>query len=364
MNRYKLLTPGPLTTTDTVKEEMLFDRCTWDDEYKQITQKIRGQLLAVAGVSPGEYTVVLLQGSGSFGVEATLTTALGEEDKCLIVTNGAYGDRMVAMANYMGLPHTVYATPYERPPEAQEIEAILQQDQAITHIAMVHCETTTGISNPLEVIAALAKTQGKTLIVDAMSSFGGIKIPVEQLGIDFLISSANKCIQGVPGFCFVLAKRVKLLECEGNARSLSLDLFDQWKQMDRDGKWRFTSPTHAVAAFSRALDELAAEGGVLARSARYRANNRLLREGLKELGFAAYVSEPLQSPIITTFLFPQIDFDFVDFYHYVKERGFVLYPGKLTELDSFRIGNIGEIYEADIQKLIQVIAEYLRGTAA
>ena len=195
-----------------------------------------------------------------------------------------------------------------------------------------------------------------------MSSFGGIKIPVEQLGIDFLVSSANKCIQGVPGFCFVLANRYKLLECEGNARSLSLDLFDQWKQMDRDGKWRFTSPTHAVAAFSRALDELAAEGGVLARNARYRANNRLLREGLKELGLTAYVAESLQSPIITTFLFPQIDFDFDDFYHYVKARGFVLYPGKLTDVDSFRIGNIGEIYEADIQKLIKIVAEYMRGT--
>ncbi len=360
MNRYKLLTPGPLTTTATVKEEMLVDRCTWDDEYKQITQKIRRQLLEIAGVSPEEYTAVLLQGSGSFGVEAVLGTALGEADKCLIVTNGAYGERMVAMARRLGLSHVVYQVAYNSPPSARDIETLLAADPAITHIAMVHCETTTGILNPLDKIAALAKSQGKTLIVDAMSSLGGVEIPVQELGIDFLVSSANKCIQGVPGFCFVLANRVKLLGCEGNARSLSLDLFDQWKHMDKDGKWRFTSPTHVVAAFSKALDELAAEGGVAARYERYRANNQLLRDLLKELGFAAYIEESLQSPIITTFLFPQFDFDFDEFYHYVKERGFVLYPGKLTDFDTFRIGNIGEIYESDIRQLCDIIADYTK----
>jgi len=360
MNQYKLLTPGPLTTTATVKEEMLIDRCTWDDEYKQITQKVRRQLLAVAGVSPLEYTTVLMQGSGSFGVEAVLTSVIGPDDKCLIVTNGAYGDRMVIMANYLGLSYEVCRVAFNAQPAAQDIKNMLAEDPSITHIAMVHCETTTGILNPLDEIAALAKANGKTLIVDAMSSFGGIEIPVRELEIDFLISSANKCIQGVPGFSFVLAKRIKLMECEGNARSLSLDLYDQWKHMDKEGKWRFTSPTHVVAAFSKALDELAAEGGVSARNARYRANNRLLRDTLKEMGFAAYVEERLQSPIITTFLFPTVDFDFDDFYRYVKKRGFVLYPGKLTEVDTFRVGNIGEIYEEDIRQLCNVIAVYMR----
>jgi 2-aminoethylphosphonate-pyruvate transaminase len=360
MNRYKLLTPGPLTTTTAVREQMLVDRCTWDDEYKQITQKIRRQLLEIAGVSPEEYSAVLLQGSGSFGVEAVLGTVLGESDKCLIVTNGAYGERMVAMASRLGLSHVVYQVAYNSSPSARDIEALLAADSMITHIAMVHCETTTGILNPLDKIAALANSQGKTLIVDAMSSFGGVEIPVQELGIDFLVSSANKCIQGVPGFCFVLAKRLKLLDCEGNARSLSLDLYDQWKHMDKDGKWRFTSPTHVVAAFSKALDELAEEGGVSARYARYRSNNQLLRNLLQELGFAAYIEESLQSPIITTFLFPQVDFDFDEFYHYVKERGFVLYPGKLTDFDTFRIGNIGEIYEEDIRQLCAIIADYTK----
>ena len=361
MNKYKLLTPGPLSTTDSVKEEMLFDRCTWDDEYKQITQKIRRQLLAIAEASPAEYTAILLQGSGSYGVEAVLSTALGPQDVCLIVTNGAYGARMVAMAGRLGISHSVYSTPCHQTPDPQEVRAILLENPGITHLAMVHCETTTGILNPLAQIAAVAKEQGKTLIVDAMSSFGGIEIPMEQLGIDFLVSSANKCIQGVPGFCFVLANRYKLRGCEGHAHSLCLDLYDQWREMDRDGKWRFTSPTHAVAAFSRALDELAGEGGVPARNVRYRENNLLLREGLAELGFSAYVDTRLQSPLITTFLFPAVDFDFADFYRYVKERGFVLYPGKLTEVDSFRIGNIGDIHAKDIHALIRIIDDYMKG---
>lgn len=360
MKNYKLLTPGPLTTTRTVKEQMQFDRCTWDDDYKQITQKIRRQLLEIAGVSPEEYTAVLLQGCGSFGVEAVLTTAIGPQDKCLFVINGAYGERMVKMASYMGLCHIVYAVPYNRAPSSSAVEEILARDESITHVAMVHCETTSGILNPLADIARIAKENGKTLIVDAMSSFGGVDIPVRGLGIDYLISSANKCIQGVPGFCFVLAKVDKLRNCEGNARSLSFDLYDQWQHMDRDGKWRYTSPTHVVAAFSQALDELEAEGGVQARQQRYQASNRLLRMKLKELGFDAYIKEEWQSPIITTFLFPNALFCFEDFYQYVKDKGYVLYPGKLTDIDTFRIGNIGEIYEADIRQLCGIIAEYMR----
>lgn len=360
MKSYKLLTPGPLTTTMSVKAAMQFDRCTWDDDYKQITRKIRRQLLAIAGVSPAEYTAVLLQGSGSFGVEAVLTTAVGPAGKCLFITNGAYGERMVKMASYMGLCHTVLAMPCNQVPAAADIEKILAGDEAITHVALVHCETTSGILNPLAEIAQITKAYGKILIVDAMSSFGGVEIPVQELGIDYLVSSANKCIQGVPGFCFVLARIDLLQQCEGNARSLVLDLYDQWRHMDGDGKWRYTSPTHVVAAFSQALDELEAEGGVQARQQRYQASNDLLRTRLKELGFAAYIAEERQSPIITTFLFPDAAFCFQDFYQHVKERGYVLYPGKLTDSDTFRIGNIGEIYETDIQQLCEIIAEYMR----
>jgi len=361
MRNYKLLTPGPLTTSKAVKEEMLFDRCTWEDDYKQITQKIRAQLLKLAGAPESDYTAVLMQGSGSFVVESVLHTAVSEQDKLLIITNGAYGERIVKMAKYLRLNFVEYRTAYNEHPNEAKVRDILEADETITHIAMVHCETTTGILNPLTLAAQLAEDYDKKLIIDAMSSFGGVEMNIAELEIDFLISSSNKCIQGVPGFGFVLANKLELIACEGNARSLSLDLFDQWKEMDKDGKWRFTSPTHVVAAFSKAIDELLEEGGVSARFERYHNNNSVLRSRLAEIGFTAYITEEKQSPIITTFLYPSETFSFIDFYSYVKEKGFVLYPGKLTDIDTFRIGNIGEIYETDIQELCDVIKEYMGG---
>jgi 2-aminoethylphosphonate-pyruvate transaminase len=300
-----------------------------------------------------------MQGSGTFAVESVMTTAFSKGDKALVITNGAYGDRIVKMANYIGINYTVYGVEYNEYPNESSIRMILEEDKEITHIVMVHCETTTGILNPLEMVANLSKTYGKTLIIDAMSSFGGIEINIPELGIDYLISSANKCIQGVPGFGFVIAKLEKLKKCEGNARSLSLDLYDQWKEMDKEGKWRYTSPTHVVAAFSKAIDELMEEGGIPARFKRYENNNRILRERLDQVGIRPYITADQQSPIITTFLFPNEQFNFDDFYSYVKQRGFVIYPGKLTDIDTFRIGNIGEIYEEDIQELCSVIEEYV-----
>ncbi|PID04777.1 MULTISPECIES: 2-aminoethylphosphonate--pyruvate transaminase [unclassified Sporosarcina] len=363
MNTYKLLTPGPLTTTTTVKQEMLIDRCTWEQDYKKITQEIRARLLEFASVSNEDYTTVLMQGSGTFVVESVMTTAISQSDKVLIVTNGAYGERIVKMANYIGINYVQYSVDYDEHPKEDEIRTILQIDQEITHIVMVHCETTTGILNPLEMISNISEEYGKTLIIDAMSSFGGVEINMSKLNIDYLISSANKCIQGVPGFGFVIAKLDHLLACEGNARSLSLDLYDQWKEMDKDGKWRYTSPTHVVAAFAKAIEELIDEGGIAARFSRYEHNNQLLREGLKKANIHAYISEEKQSPIITTFLFPNDEFEFEDFYEYVKTKGYVIYPGKLTDVDTFRMGNIGEVYEEDIQDLCTIIENYMKVVA-
>ena len=212
MKNYKLLTPGPLTTTETVKKEMLFDHCTWDDDYKQITQKIRKKLLELAHVSPEEYTAILMQGSGTFGVESVLSSVVGTEDKLLIVANGAYGERMADIAEHNGISYVIYHQAYDKIPDAAEIERILQEDSAITHVSMVHSETTSGILNDIEAVAKVVKGNGRTFIVDAMSSFGGVEIPVEDWGIDFIISSANKCIQGVPGFSFIIARKKLLLE--------------------------------------------------------------------------------------------------------------------------------------------------------
>ena len=361
MNHYKLLTPGPLTTTDTVKQEMLFDHCTWDDDYKKITQEIRAKLLTLAGVSDKDYTAVLMQGSGTFGVESVLTSVIGREDKLLIVSNGAYGERMGDIAEHASISRLIYKQAYDKVPDPEVIGMLLEENPDITHVSMVHSETTSGILNDIAAGAGVVKKAGKTFIVDAMSSFGGVDIPVGELGIDFLISSANKCIQGVPGFSFIIANREKLMESKGKARSLSLDLYDQWETMEKDGKWRFTSPTHVVLAFARALEEMEAEGGIEARNRRYTDNNRLLIRRMKAMGISPYIGEEYQGPIITTFFYPENhSFTFSEMYEYIKERGYAIYPGKVTEAETFRIGNIGEIYEEDINKLCDILGEFLQ----
>lgn len=359
MKNYKLLTPGPLTTTETVKKEMLFDHCTWDDDYKQITQEIRRELLNLAHVSEEEYTAVLMQGSGTFGVESVLTSVIGKEEKLLIAANGAYGKRMVSIAEHACIDYTLYEEDFDKVPCARKIAEILDGDGRITHVAMVHSETTSGILNDISSVAKVVKERGRTFIVDAMSSFGGVDIPVSEWHIDFLISSANKCIQGVPGFSFIIAKRSQLLASKGCARSLSLDLYDQWVGMEKDGKWRYTSPTHVVLAFAKALEELKQEGGIPARGARYAHNRDVLIEEFGRLGFLPYVDKAVQGPIITTFLYPDTDFDFAQMYSFIKERGYAIYPGKLTDKDTFRIGTIGEIYEEDILQLTEIMKAYM-----
>ena len=360
MKYYKLLTPGPLTTTDTVKNEMLFDHCTWDDDYKKITQEIRTKLLKLAHVSEDAYTAILMQGSGTFGVESVLTSVIGKDDKLLICANGAYGERMEDIVNHTDIPYIIYLEDYDKVPDAHRVAQILEDYPEITHVSMVHSETTSGILNDIEAVSRVANEHGCTMIVDAMSSFGGVDIPVGDWGIDFLISSANKCIQGVPGFSFIIANKQKLMESKGKARSLSLDLYDQWETMNKDGKWRFTSPTHVVLAFAQALRELEKEGGIAARNKRYTDNNRLLIEKMKELGIRPYIDETHQGPIITTFYYPEHhNFSFAEMYNYIKDRGYAIYPGKVTEADTFRIGNIGEIYEEDILKLVDILKEFL-----
>ena len=361
MVNYKLLTPGPLTTTDTVKREMLADHCTWDDDYKQITQKIRRELLELAHVTEKDYTVVLMQGSGSFGVESVITSVVGDDEKLLIVANGAYGERMVDIAKHARISYALYEEEYDKIPSAGKVEEMLKNDPSITHVAMVHSETTSGILNDIASVAEVVKAAGKTMIVDAMSSFGGVDIEVGKLGIDFIISSANKCIQGVPGFSFIICNRQKLMESAGKARSLSLDLYDQWKTMEKDGKWRFTSPTHTVLAFAKALEELREEGGIPARAKRYLENNRELIRRMEAMGIRPYIDAEHQGPIITTFFYPEgKNFSFDEMYRYIKERGYAIYPGKVTDADTFRIGNIGEIYLEDIDRVCDILEAFLK----
>ena len=356
---YLLLTPGPLSTSETVREAMLQDWCTWDKDYNEgIVTPLRKDLLAIAGLNEDEYTNVLLQGSGTYCVEATIGAAVRPEDKLLILANGAYGKRMAEIARYYHIDYVLVSLNETELITGETARKALEENPGVPHLSMVHSETTTGLLNRIEEVAEVIKGKNITFIVDAMSSFGGVPIDIKGLGIDFLISSANKCIQGVPGFGFIIAKKEKMSATKGNAHSLSLDIYAQWETMEKgNGKWRYTSPTHVVHAFYQAMQELKAEGGIPARHRRYEENHRTLVDGMRNLGFETLLPDDKQGCIITSFYYPTKDFDFVDFYNKLKAKGFVIYPGKISEADTFRIGNIGDIYPQDIEALLQAIKE-------
>lgn len=356
-----LLTPGPLTTSRATKEAMLRDWGSWDADFNRVTAEIRQQLLAMAGVTDDSYACVPLQGSGTFSVEAALGTAIPRDGKALILMNGAYGQRAAKTLDYLGRAHIALDKGDYLPPQPEEVDALLRAHPEVTTVFLVHCETSSGILNPLRELAAVVKAHGKRLIVDAMSSFGAVPLTVEEVPFDVLVSSANKCIEGIPGFGFVIIRRDLLEESSGRAHSLSLDLLEQWRYMERTGQWRFTPPTHSVVAFHAALEQHAAEGGVPGRLARYTRNRDVLVAGMRELGFETLLEDRWLSPIITTFFSPEHPaFEFKRFYDELKTRQFVIYPGKLTQAESFRIGCIGQIDEPIVRQLLRAIAESLQ----
>ncbi|MCL7931117.1 2-aminoethylphosphonate--pyruvate transaminase [Halomonas llamarensis] len=355
-----LLTPGPLTTSHATKAAMLRDWGSWDDDFNQVTADIRTQLLAMVEAPSDEYACVPMQGSGTFAVESALACAADPSGKVLVLMNGAYGKRAAQLLHMMGRRYVTLDKGDYLPPQADEVAALLQQDPAITSVFLVHCETSSGILNPLEAIADVVHVHGKTLIVDAMSSFGGIPISLAKTPIDVLVSSANKCIEGVPGFGFVIIRQALLEAGEGRAHSLSLDLHAQWEYMERTGQWRFTPPTHTVVAFQAALAQHREEGGVPGRCARYTRNRDALVKGMRTLGFSTLLEDEWLSPIITTFLSPtDTAFEFHAFYAALKARGFLIYPGKLTEVESFRIGCIGQLGTTVIAQLLSAIQDVL-----
>ena len=354
-----LFTPGPLTTSLTVKQAMLRDAGSWHHEFNAVVKSVRERLLAVAGLAPATgWEAILLQGSGTFGVEAVLATIIPPNGKLLVLVNGAYGERIVQMAQYLKISHSVVRTPEDTPPDLVAIERALAGDASITHVACVHCETTTGILNPITEVGRIVKQHRRVYIVDAMSSFAAVPIDFASTGIDYLISSSNKCIEGVPGFSFILCRRADLMATEGSARSLSLDLLAQLKGFEKNGQFRYTPPTHVVLAFDQALKELDQEGGVLARAARYRRNHQVLVEGMGQLGFRLFLDPKVQSYIITGFHYPADQkFYFEEFYTRLSDKGFIIYPGKLTQVNTFRIGTIGRIFESDIRSLLSAVGE-------
>ena len=362
--QYLLLTPGPLTTTRTVRESMMQEYSTWDVDYNSIVQSIRTRLVELAtsdAANLDTHTAVLMPGSGTFTVESVVGSVIPSDGKLLVLNNGAYGARITTIARMLRVDTVELGQAEIEPTDLGQVEQMLVDDPAITHVAMVHCETTTGMLNPVEAVGEIVRRLGRVFILDAMSSFGGIPMSMELTGAHYLISSANKCIQGVPGFGFVVADRAMLEATEGWSRSHSLDLFDQWREMETNGgKWRFTSPTHVVSAFSRALDELKDEGGIEARHTRYVANQKTMVKGMRALGFRTLLGDDLQSPIITSFYYPDdAEFEFQKFYDALKSRGFVIYPGKVSHAQCFRIGSIGDVQPEDMTGLVGRISEVI-----
>ena len=351
-----LFTPGPLTTSKSVKEAMLRDLGSRDAAFIEIVREIRRRLLHVGGIDERTYEAVLMQGSGTFAIEAVISSIIPRNGKLLVAVNGAYGRRMAQIARTLAIETETIVTPEAQPIDASQIEEALVRDPAITHVGIIHCETTTGILNPIEKVGPIVRGLQRAFIVDAISSFAGVPLDISGCGIDFLISSANKCIQGVPGFGFVLAKRDLLSKATNVARSVSLDLVSQWKAMETDGQFRFTPPTHVLLAFWQALKELEAEGGTAGRAGRYAENARILVDGMARLGFEPYLAPEYRSHIITSFRYLQHpDFDFKEYYQRLSDKGFVIYPGKLTDTDCFRIGTIGHIFPEDIRALLVAI---------
>lgn len=355
-----LLTPGPLTTSLATKSAMLQDWGSWDTAFNAITTKVRKQLLDIVNAHDS-HVCVPMQGSGTFSIEAAINTLLPRNGHMLVLINGAYGKRMAKIVEMMGRQVSVLETAEDVPASAADVERALSGDRSITHVGVIHCETSTGILNPLQEIAGVVAQHKKSLIIDAMSSFGALEIDAGKIAFDALIAASGKCIEGPPGMGFVLARKCVLEKCAGNSRSLSLDLHDQWVYMEKTTQWRFTPPTHIVVAFHQALNQYFAEGGQAARLARYTANYESLMAGMRELGLVQFLPAKIQAPIIVTMHAPNSpNYEFKAFYDLVRDKGFILYPGKLTQAETFRIGCIGAIGPDEMRQAVHAIGDALR----
>ena len=354
-----LLTPGPLTTSPSVKRAMLHDYGSRDRTFIEINAKVRQRLVDIVD-GHDSHVCVPLQGSGTFVVEAMIGTFVPPDGKLLILVNGAYGHRIAKICKYIGRHHLIQETAEDTPVDVQQLDKTLGEDTDISHVAVIHCETTSGILNPLAKVADVVARHGRSLLIDAMSAFGAISLSTRRIKFDAVVASSNKCLEGSPGMGFCIADKSALEDTRGNSPSLCLDLYDQWVSMEGNGQWRFTPPTHAILAFNQALDEFEQEGGVAGRGERYRNNCRILVEGMRSMGFRTLLPDELQAPIIVTFHMPEDPkFDFNTFYDSLSSQGYVIYPGKLTVAESFRIGCIGRLSSEEMHGALTAIKNTL-----
>ena len=358
-NEPYLLTPGPLTTSLRTRQSMLRDWGSWDVDFNNITARIRGHLLDIV-YGTGTHECVPMQGSGTFSVEAAIGTLVPRSGHVLVPQNGAYCQRIARICRVLGRKLTTIDYAENTQIAAGDIERALASDPSITHVALVHCETSTGILNPLAEIAQVVARHGRALIIDAMSSFGALEIDARSTPFEALVAASGKCLEGPPGMGFVIVRRSALERCEGSCHSLAMDLYDQWVYMQKTTQWRYTPPTHVVAAFDAAIAQYLEEGGLAARGARYAHNCRTLIDGMAKLGLRSFLPEAIQAPIIVTFYAPDSPhYTFKSFYNAVKAQGYILYPGKLTTLETFRVGCMGQLGERGIAGAVEAVGKVL-----
>ena len=355
-----LLTPGPLTTSMQTKRAMLHDWGSRDINFIATIKRVLSELINIAN-GKESHVCVPLQGSGTFIVEAVISTMIPKEGKSLVLVNGAYGKRIVKILQYAKKEYAILETPEDKPPDLGKLEITLKSDKNITHVLVIHCDTTSGILNPIEKIAQITKENNRNLIIDSMSAFGAIDLDVRKVTFDAMMASSNKCLEGVPGLGFAIIRKSALEICKNNSESLSLDLYDQWTSMQTNNQWRFTPPTHVINALDAALKQFKDEGGLESRYTRYSNNCRILIDGMRALGFETLLPDEFQAPIIVTFKMPcDKKFNFQVFYDALSKRGYLIYPGKLTVIPSFRIGCIGHIGAKEMQGAIIAIDETLK----
>jgi len=354
-----LLTPGPLTTSTTVKQAMLHDYGSRDKTFIELNQAVLKRLVKIVH-GEGTYVTVPMQGSGTFSIEAMMGCFVPEDGKVLILINGAYGQRIAKICDYYKRDYLIQECAEDKPVNTGQLDNTLTNDSTISHVVVVHCETTSGILNPIKEVSTIVSKHQRSLLIDSMSAFGALPLDSREINFDAVVASSNKCLEGAPGMGFCIAKRSALKQTKGNSPSLSLDLYDQWIAMEKNKQWRFTPPTHVILAFSQALDEYDKEGGVAGRGSRYQNNCDVLVAGMRKMGFKTLLADELQAPIIITFHMPSNpEFEFNAFYDGLREYGYVIYPGKLTVADSFRMGCIGRLGTKQMQGALQAVAAIL-----
>lgn len=350
-----LLTPGPLTTSLATKQAMLRDWGSWDAAFNRITGSICRDLVDIVH-GGDDYVCVPMQGSGTFSVEAALGSLVPRDGRVLVPNNGAYCARIVRILKYLNRGCVDVPLPEDLPVSAAVVDAALAAHPGVTHVALVHCETGAGILNDLAGVAQVCAEHGIGLIVDAMSSYAALEIDVRKTPLTAVVAASGKCLEGVPGMGFVIVRKSVLEASAGNSHSLALDLYDQYVYMQKTTQWRYTPPTHVVAALRAAIDQFKEEGGQPARGARYAANCAALIDGMTRLGFRPFLAPEVQAPIIVTFHAPADPaYEFKRFYAAVRERGYILYPGKLTKVETFRVGCIGAIDANEMRNVVSAI---------